>query len=92
MLPSVRRVRHSVTAPRPSSSSPAGKAEQAREVVARGTDLLRVVVALDAADDAEHAEDQRERAAAAAAQARISPRGEPQQGKRDEPADEMVAG
>ena len=36
--------------------------------------------------------DQRERAAPAAAQARISPGGEPEQGERDEAADEVVAG
>ena len=39
----------------------------------------------------EHAEDQGERAAPAAAQARIRPGGQAQQGERDEPADEVVA-
>ena len=43
------------------------------------------------AGDAEHAERQRQRAAPAAAQARIRPGGKAQQGERDEPADEMVA-
>ena len=64
---------------------------KAGEVVTRGTDLPRVVEALDAGGDAEHAEHQGERAATTAAQARIRPGGETEQRERDEAADEVVA-
>ena len=59
---------------------PGGDGEQAGEVVARRADLTRVVEGLDPGGDPERPEEQRERAAAAAAQARIGPAGEPEQG------------
>ena len=68
-----------------------GQAHQSGEVVARGPDLPRVVEALNASCDAEHAGYERNAAAPAAAQARVRPGGEAQQAERDDPADDMVA-
>jgi hypothetical protein len=75
----------------PEQREPGGDREQPGVVVARRADLDRVAHGLDAGDDAEHAGDQRERAQAAAAQARVRPGRECKRGERHQAADQVVA-
>ena len=64
--------------------------EQPGEVVARGADLPGVVEGLDPGRDPEDPGRERERSAPSAAEPRVGPRGEADQGQRDQAAGEMV--
>ncbi len=78
--------------PDPEQNEAAGQGEEAGEVVTGGSVRVRVVDRLDAGDDAEEAEEERQRRTCPRPQARVCPGGGDDQCELCQPARQMVDG